>query len=84
MDGFVTYEADGTMNFYDADGKKYDQDIWKGNFEITYKRLKFDQLTRWSDWIAINTQEASAYSPAGLFYEITDEGFEPVEYEEEE
>lgn len=84
LDGYVTYEADGTMNFYDADGKKYDQDIWNGNFEITYKRLKFDQLTHWSDWIAINTQEASAYSPSGLFYEITDEGFEPIEYEEEE
>lgn len=84
LDGYVTYEADGTMNFYENDGTKYDEDIWNGNFEITYKRLKFDQLTRWSDWIAINTQEASAYSPSGLFYEITDEGFEPIEYEEEE
>ncbi|MBQ2096644.1 MAG: hypothetical protein II480_00595 [Bacteroidales bacterium] len=85
LDGYVTYEADGTMNFYENDGTKYDEDIWNGNFDITYKRLKFDQLTHWSDWIAINTQEASAYSPAGLFYEITEEGFvEPVVEEEEE
>lgn len=85
LDGYVTYEADGTMNFYENDGTLYEQDTWNGNFEITYKRLKFDQLTHWSDWIAINTQEASAYSPSGLFYEITEEGFEePVVEEEKE
>jgi hypothetical protein len=79
LDGYVTYEADGTMIFYENDGNIYDQMTWNGNFDITYKRLKFDQLTHWSDWIAINTQEASAYSPSGLYYEITEDGFVPVE-----
>ena len=83
LDGYVTYGFDGTMRFYDQDGKQYDSDNWGGTIGETYKQLKFDQLTGWSTWMEINEQEASAYSPASLFYEITADGFEEVEYEDD-
>ena len=84
LDGYVTYEADGRMLFFENDGTQYDQDNWNGTFNNTYKQLKFDQLTHWSDWLEINEQEADAYSASGLFYEITADGFEPVEYEDDD
>ncbi len=83
-DGYVTYGFDGTMLFYDEDGEQLHSDSWNGTISETYKQLKFDRLTGWSTWMEVNEQEASAYSPASLFYEITADGFEPVEYEDDE
>jgi len=72
------------MLFYDEDGEQFHSDSWNGTISETYKQLKFDRLTGWSTWMEVNEQEASAYSPASLFYEITADGFEPVEYDEDE
>jgi hypothetical protein len=80
LDSYITYEADGRMMYWELDGTQYDEDNWYGTLDNTYKRLKFDQLTHWSDWMAINEQEAGAYSPSAFEDEITDEGFVPKEY----
>lgn len=82
LDGYVFYEADGTMRFFNNDGIQYDQSTWNGTFDNTYKKLKFDRLTNWSKWIEINEQEASAYSPSGLYYTITENGFVPADGDE--
>nr|MCR5455815.1 hypothetical protein [Bacteroidales bacterium] len=79
QDGYVTYDADGTMLFFDADGTQYDKMTWNGTFDNTYKQLKFDQLTNWSSWIEVNEQESTAQSPSGLYYTISEDGFSPAE-----
>lgn len=82
--GYVTYEADGRMLYYDEEGNQYDQMEWGSTFDNTYKQLKFDQLTNWSEWIEINEQEAGDESPAEFQYEIIDGGFDMGEDEEDE
>ena len=72
------------MLYYDEEGNQYDQMEWGSTFENTYKQLKFDQLTNWSEWIEINEQEAGDESPAEFQYEIIDGGFDMGEDEEDE
>ena len=80
LTSYITYEEDGRMLYFEVDGTQYDENNWNSTLDNTYKRLKFDQLTHWSDWIEINEQETGSYCPSEFEAEITADGFVPKEY----